>query len=81
MKRKRVAMTISVPAEMAVEYETLVEQESKNKSQLFREMFQLYKKERLERGFAELQQYGMTKAKKKKILTESEVEKIVFEGR
>lgn len=81
MKRRRVAITISLPPEMAEEYESLAKQQAKNKSQLFREMFQGYKEQTLEQEFFELQRYGTTLAREKGILTEEDVEKLVFEGR
>ena len=81
MKRRRVAMTISLPPEIAKDYEWFAEKEAKNKSQLFRDMFLLYKKQSLESEFFELQRYGVKHAKKRGILTEKEVERIVFEGR
>ena len=49
MKRRRVAMTISLPPEIAKDYERLAQQQVKNKSQLFRDMFLLYKEQTLER--------------------------------
>lgn len=81
MKRKRVAITISLPPEIAEEYEILAKQQAKNKSQLFRDMFQDYKKQTLEQEFFELQRYGTTLAREKGVLTEEDVEKLVFEGR
>lgn len=81
MKRRRVALTISLPPEIAEEYERVAKQQAKNKSQLFREMFQSYKKQTLEQEFFELQRYGTTLAREKGILTEEDVEKLVFEGR
>jgi hypothetical protein len=81
MNRKRVAMTISIPPEIAKDYERLAQKEAKNKSQLFRDMFLLYKERTLEQEFFELQRYGAKLAKGKGILTEKDVEKIVFEGR
>jgi predicted DNA-binding protein len=81
MKRRRVAMTISLPPEIAENYEKLAEQEAKNKSQLFREMFLLYKARTLEQEFYDLQRQGTKLARKKGILTEKDVERIVFEGR
>ncbi|CAD7782020.1 MAG: hypothetical protein KCCBMMGE_01221 [Candidatus Methanoperedenaceae archaeon GB37] len=44
-------------------------------------MFQFYKKFVLEQEFLELQRYGATLARKKGILTEEDVEKLVFEDR
>lgn len=78
--RKRVAMTLSVPPDMAKEYERLAEEKGESKSQLFREMFSLYRREKLEDEFYRLQRYGARKAKALK-LTEKAIEKLVFEGR
>ncbi len=81
MKRRRVAMTISLPPEIADDYEGLARKEAKNKSQLFRDMFLLYKEQTLEREFFDLQRYGAHLARRKGIFREKDVEKIVFEGR
>ena len=81
MKRRRVVLTISLPPEIADDYELLAQKEAKNKSELFRDMFLLYKEQKLKREFLELQRYGAELAKGKGILTEKEVERIVFEGR
>ncbi len=81
MKRRRVAVTISLPPEIAKDYEKIAEQEAKNKSQLFRDMFSLYKEKSLEQEFFDLQRYGARRAREKGILTEKDVERIVFEGR
>lgn len=81
MKRRRVAMTISLPPEIAENYEKLAQQEAKNKSQLFREMFLLYKARTLEQEFFDLQRQGARLARKKGIMTEKDVERIVFEDR
>jgi len=81
MARRRAAITISLPPEIAEDYERVAQKEAKNRSQLFRDMFVLYKKEAAEREFFELQRYGSKLAKGKSILTEKDVERIVFEGR
>jgi hypothetical protein len=81
MKRRRVAVTISLPPEIAKDYEKIADQEAKNKSQLFRDMFSLYREKALEREFFDLQGYGAKRAREKAILTEKDVERIVFEGR
>jgi hypothetical protein len=57
MKRRRIAMTISLPPAMAEGYEELALQEGKTKSQLFRDMFLLYKTQVREREFFDLQRY------------------------
>jgi len=81
MKRRRVAVTISLPPEIAKDYEKIADQEAKNKSQLFRDMFSLYREKALERELFDLQGYGAKRAREKGILTEKDVERIVFEGR
>ena len=73
MKRRRVAMTISIPPEIAKDYEWLAQKEAKNRSQLFRDMFLLYKEQALEKEFFELQRYGAKLAKLEGILTEKDV--------
>lgn len=74
-------MTVSLPPEIAEDYERLAQQQAKNKSQLFRDMFLLYKEQTLEKEFFELQRYGARLAREKGVLTEEDVERIVFEGR
>jgi len=81
MKSRRVAMTISLPPDLAKNYEKLARQEAKNKSQLFREMFSLYQTRAREKEFFELQREGARLARERGILTEEDVEKIVFESR
>lgn len=78
--RKRVAMTLSVPPDMAKEYEKLAEEKGESKSQLFREMFGLYRREKLEDEFYRLQRYGAGQARNLR-LTEKAIEKLVFEER
>jgi len=79
----RTAKTIgfSVPPEVKKEIETLAKKERMTKSELFREMLRAYKQLQFEREFYSLQRSTSKKAKEKGILTEEDVEKIVFEGR
>jgi metal-responsive CopG/Arc/MetJ family transcriptional regulator len=81
MKPARVPVTVSLPSNLAEIFEKLAKAESKNKSQLFREMLTIYEQRRREERFLDLQRYGVKKAKKKSILTETDVEKLVFRGR
>lgn len=81
MKRQRKVLSISLPPEIAHEYEKLAQREEKNKSQLFREMFSLYKEKALKEEFFKIQKYGSTTARKKGIFKEKDVERIVFSGR
>ncbi len=78
--RKRVAMTISVPPDIAKEYNAIAKTKGETKSQLFREIFNLYRQEKMEDEFLKLQRYGMKKAKEMG-LTERDIERLVFEGR
>jgi hypothetical protein len=81
MKRRRVAVTISIPPEIAEDYAKIAQKEAKNKSQLFRDMFLIYKAKVLEQEFFDLQREGTRLARKRGIFTEKDVERIVFEGR
>jgi len=81
MKRARVPITVSLPSNLAKSFEKLAKAESKNKSQLFREMLTGYERRRREERFLNLQRYGVKKARKKGILTEADVERLVFQGR
>jgi len=81
MKRVRVPITVSLPSNLAESFEKLAKAESKNKSQLFREMLTTYERHRREERFLDLQRYGVKKARKKGLLTEADVDKLVFQGR
>jgi len=81
MKRVRVPITVSLPSNLAESFEKLAKAESKNKSQLFREMLTTYERRRREERFLDLQRYGVKKARKKGLLTEADVDKLVFQGR
>jgi metal-responsive CopG/Arc/MetJ family transcriptional regulator len=81
MRKKRVPVTVSVPANLATDFEKLARAEEKNKSQLFRDMFRSYQQQRLEREFEELQRYGARRARKRRVLTEADVEAVVFARR
>lgn len=81
MKKTRAAVTISMPQDMAEEYDKLSKRLAKNRSVLFREMFLAYKKQNLKEEFRDLQTYGGALAQKRRLFTESDVEKLVFEGR
>ncbi|MGB4781163.1 CopG family ribbon-helix-helix protein [Candidatus Methylomirabilis sp.] len=81
MDHKRVALTVSMPPDLARKFDRLAKAEAKNKSQLFRDMFQAYQQRRLELEFFELQRYGTRQARKKGTLTEADVEALVFQDR
>ena len=81
MGRSRVAVTISIPPRLAEDYDRLARITAKNRSQLFREMFELYRQSQEEEAFRTLQRYGRGKARERGILTERDVERLVFQGR
>ena len=81
MKRGRVPLTVSVPPEIAGAFNRTAKLEAKNKSQLFRDMFQTYQQRRREDAFFELQGYGTRKARKQKIYTEDEIDAMVLRDR
>jgi metal-responsive CopG/Arc/MetJ family transcriptional regulator len=81
MARNRVAVTISLPPRLAEDYDRLAKTTDKNRSQLFREMFELYRQSQEELAFRDLQRYGSRRARQRRILTEREVERLVFEDR
>lgn len=81
MKRMRVPITVSLPSNLAENFERLAKAEAKNKSQLFRDMLTAYERRLREEQFYELQRYGAKQARKKRVLTEADVDKLVFRGR
>ena len=81
MERNRVAVTISIPPRLAEDYDRLAKITAKNRSQLFREIFELYRQSQEEEALRSLQRYGRRKARERGILTERDVERLVFEDR
>ncbi len=81
MDQKRVPVTVSLPPRLARKFQQMAKAESKNKSQLFREMIQVYEQRHVEEEFFELQRYGARQARVKGVLTEEDVEALVFKDR
>ena len=79
--RKTRVLGFSVPPELADEYEKLARREGRSKSELFREMIAAYKVKRDDEAFGRLQNRMSRRARAKGILTEKDVERLVFEGR
>lgn len=80
MARRKV-MGLSVPPELYNEYSELAREENRTKSELFREMIRVYKYQKKEQEFIELQKEISAELQKKGILSEEDVDKIVFENR
>jgi hypothetical protein len=81
MGRKTAVLGFSVSPALAKEYEQLAEREGTSKSDLFRRMVSTYKAERQEQEFLALQRKMSRRARKDGVLTEEDVEQIVFEDR
>lgn len=81
MPRKTAVLGFSVSPELAKEYQRIAEREGTTKSELFRRMVISYKLEREEEEFLKLQRKMARRARAVGVLTERDVEKIVFEDR
>jgi predicted DNA-binding protein len=81
MARRTKVIGFSVPPEVADEYARLAARQGKTRSELFREMVEVYRRQRDEEDFFRLQRRVSRVAGSRRKLTEREVERIVFEGR
>lgn len=81
MPRRTRVLGFSVSPEIADEYERLAKRERRSKSDLFREMIAAYKARRAEEEFLRLQARMSRRARAKGVLTERDVERLVFEDR
>lgn len=81
MARKTRVLGFSVTPKIAEDYERLAKREGRSKSDLFREMIATYKARRAEEEFVRLQGRMSRRARAKGILTEKDVERLVFEDR
>jgi len=81
MARKTRVLGFSVSPAVAEEYERLAKREGRSKSQLFREMIETYKARREEEAFFRLQARMSRRARARGVLTERDVERILFEDR
>lgn len=81
MGRNTAVLGFSVSPGLAEEYEKLAEREGTTKSELFRRMVESYKAEREEEEFLKLQRKMTKRARAAGVLTERDVERIVFENR
>lgn len=81
MGRNTRILGFSVAPEIAEEYDRLAQRQKKSKSELFRQMVENYKARLDEEEFYRLQAKMARSVRKKRIFTEKEVEKIVFEDR
>jgi metal-responsive CopG/Arc/MetJ family transcriptional regulator len=81
MKRSSTVLAVSVPPEAARDFERIARQEGRNKSELFREMLRVYRSYRETRTFESLQRYGATQARRRGIVDERDVDRLIREAR
>ena len=81
MARSTRVLSISVPEQLAQEFERMAEEEGVSRSELVRLMARAYKRERSEEEFLRLQRELFRKARALGVDTEEEVERLVFEDR
>jgi metal-responsive CopG/Arc/MetJ family transcriptional regulator len=80
-KRTTKVLAVSVPPEIAKDFEALAEQEGRNKSELFREMMRIYQSFRETGRFETLQRYGAARARAVGVTTEEDVQRLIEEAR
>lgn len=81
MPRTSRVLAVSVPPEVAGEFDRIAEREGRNRSELFREMLRVYRVY-LETGtFESLQRYGAARAFQRGIRTEADVSRAIRNAR
>ena len=80
-KRASKVLAVSVPPEIARDFERIAEEEGRNKSELFREMLRVYRAYLETRTFESLQRYGAAQAARLGIKDEADVERLIREAR
>lgn len=80
-QRTSKVLSVSVPPELARDFERLAEQQGGNKSELFREMLRVYQAYRETGRFELLQRYGAARARALGVEDEDDVERLIQEAR
>lgn len=81
MPRNRIAISVSLPPELAATFDRIARGEKKTRSALMRDLLSVYQQRKDEQELARLQLYGAALARDSGVLTEKDVERIVFEDR
>jgi metal-responsive CopG/Arc/MetJ family transcriptional regulator len=81
MTRTSRVLAVSVPPEVALEFDRLAELEGRNRSELFREMLRVYRIYLETRTFESLQRYGASRAAGAGIRTEADVRRAIRDAR
>lgn len=77
---QRSVLSLSLPPDMAREYRALARSRGESASELFREMYSTWRRERLQAELKALQVYGSKRATQSGI-REKDIERLVFGGR
>jgi metal-responsive CopG/Arc/MetJ family transcriptional regulator len=80
-KRTSKVLAVSVPPDLARDFERLAEQQGRNKSELFREMLRVYQAYQETGRFETLQRYGAARARALGLADEQDVERLIQEAR
>jgi predicted transcriptional regulator len=74
-----VKKTISLPPDLARQAEEMAREEGKTLSAVVQEALRMARRERLKRGFLEMQEYWSRRAKEKGLLTEEDLDRYLNE--
>jgi hypothetical protein len=77
---QRAVICLSLSPETAKEYKEIANAEGKTVSGLFRDMFSFYKREKQQKEYRALQDYGAGRTRALNI-SEAEIERLILEGR
>jgi metal-responsive CopG/Arc/MetJ family transcriptional regulator len=80
-KRTSRVLTVSVPPDLAEDFDRIAGAEGRNRSELFREMLRVYRTHLESQTFESLQRYGASQASRVGIRTERDVERVIREAR
>ena len=80
-ERKSKVLSVSLPPELARDFERLAEEEGRNKSELFREMLRVYQARQETGRFETLQRHGAARARTHGVRDENDVERLIQEAR
>ncbi|MGB4593394.1 MAG: ribbon-helix-helix protein, CopG family [Coriobacteriia bacterium] len=81
MARTATTIGFSVPPEIAADVERIAAAEGRTKSELFREMVRVYKRERELVIFEDLAAYGRERAREREVRNEEDVERLIHDAR
>ncbi len=81
MGRNTKTLTVSLPPQIYEEIERLARLERKTKSELFRDMVKLYEDHLDEERWKRLRRLGRATARKYRVSSEQDIEKLVHEAR